>query len=77
MDFLRRLVRQAPRKLRPGGYLLLEASPDQMSPLERELSELGYGEIEVIPDLAGRARVIQARRVSARRILAGCIRVGR
>ena len=67
MDFLRRLTRQALRKLRRRGYLLLEAASTQMSMLERELADQGYGEIEVIPDLAGRARVIRARRIQARR----------
>jgi release factor glutamine methyltransferase len=66
MDFLRRLIRQALRKLRRGGYLLMEAASAQMGLLERELSGLGYGEIEVVPDLAGRARVIRARRVWVR-----------
>ena len=61
-DLLRRLIRQARRKLRPGGILLLEASPPQMNLLERELGERGYGEIAVLPDLAGRERVIRARR---------------
>jgi release factor glutamine methyltransferase len=66
-DLLRRLIRQAPRKLRPGGYLLLEAGSDQMGLLERELAGQGYGEIEVIPDLAGRVRAIRARRSRDRR----------
>ena len=66
-DLLRRLIRQAPRKLRAGGILLLEAAPAQMSLLERELADQGYGEIAVIPDLAGRDRVIRARRAQARR----------
>jgi release factor glutamine methyltransferase len=62
MDLLRRLIRQAPRKLRPGGYLLLEAAPAQMPALGRELADRGYAEIVVVPDLAGRDRVIRARR---------------
>jgi release factor glutamine methyltransferase len=61
-DFLRRLIRRALRKLRRGGYLLLEAAPTQMGMLQRQLADLGYGEIETIPDLAGRARVIRAGR---------------
>ncbi len=61
-DLLRRLIRQVPRKLCAGGYLLLEAAPAQMTLLERELSDRGYREIVVIPDLAGRDRVIRARR---------------
>jgi release factor glutamine methyltransferase len=36
-DLLRRLIRQAPRKLRDRGYLLLEADPAQMPCLRREL----------------------------------------
>jgi release factor glutamine methyltransferase len=66
-ELLRRLIGQASRKLRPGGILLAEAGPAQMSVLERELAERGLGEIAVIPDLAGRDRVIRARRVRARR----------
>jgi len=61
-DLLSRLICQAPRKLRAGGYLLLEAAPAQMPLLERELIDRGYREITVIPDLAGRERVIRARR---------------
>jgi release factor glutamine methyltransferase len=66
-DLLRRLIRQAVRKLRRGGYLLLEAAPVQMPRLQRELAEQGYGQIVVVPDLAGRARVIQARPIRAQR----------
>jgi release factor glutamine methyltransferase len=66
-DLLRRLIRQASRKLRRGGILLAEAGPAQMSVLERELAERGFGEIAVIPDLAGRDRVIRARRIRTRR----------
>lgn len=66
-DLLRRLIRQASRKLRAGGTLLLEAAPAQMNLLEREIAERGFGEIAVIPDLAGRDRVIRARRTRTRR----------
>ena len=61
-DLLRRLILQAPRRLRAGGTLLLEAAPAQMSLLERELVEQGFREIAVVPDLGGRDRVIRARR---------------
>jgi release factor glutamine methyltransferase len=61
-DLLRRLIRQASRKLRAGGALLLEAAPDQMTLLERELIEQGFGELTTIPDLAGLDRVVRARR---------------
>jgi release factor glutamine methyltransferase len=61
-DLLRRLIRQAPRKLRARGTLLLEAAPAQMPRLKQELADHGYGEIAVVQDLAGRDRVIRARR---------------
>jgi release factor glutamine methyltransferase len=66
-DLLRRLIRQASRKLRRGGILLAEAGPAQMAVLELELAERGFGEIAVIPDLAGRDRVIRARHIRTRR----------
>jgi len=62
MELIHRLVRQAPAKLRPGGILLLEADPSQMPALRRALEQRGFGEIAVAEDLAGRARVISARR---------------
>jgi release factor glutamine methyltransferase len=61
-DLLRRLIRQSPRKLSSSGYLLLEAAPVQMPVLQRELADQGFKEITVLADLAGRDRVIKARR---------------
>jgi release factor glutamine methyltransferase len=61
-DLLRRLIRQSPRKLSPCGHLLLEAAPQQMAGLARELADHGFKEISVFADLAGRDRVIRARR---------------
>jgi release factor glutamine methyltransferase len=61
MDLLRRLIRQGKNKLRPGGYLLMEAAPAQMAALRKELAALGYGKIDLISDLAGNSRVIRAK----------------
>jgi release factor glutamine methyltransferase len=61
-DLLRRLIRQSPRKLRPSGQLFLEAAPQQMPVLKRELADQGFKEITVCADLAGRDRIIKARR---------------
>ncbi len=61
-DLLRRLIRQSLRKLRSSGHLLLEAAPQQMPVLQRELADQGFKEITVFTDLAGRYRVIKARR---------------
>ena len=51
--------------LRPGGALVLEVADDAAPPMRRELLEaLGYDEVAVTRDLAGRDRVVegQARR---------------
>jgi release factor glutamine methyltransferase len=60
-DLLRRLIRQARRKLYRGAWLLLEASPAQMPVLRRELAKHGYTGLAVAADLSGRERVIRAR----------------
>jgi release factor glutamine methyltransferase len=60
LDLARRLLRQAPSRLKPGGWLLLEAAPQQMEPLAAEARESGFSEIRVHPDLAGRPRVLAA-----------------
>jgi release factor glutamine methyltransferase len=60
-DLLRRLIRQAPRKLSSSGYLLLEAAAGQMKGLAAELAAQGFEEIVVAPDLAGRGRLIRGR----------------
>lgn len=58
---LERLIRQAPDRLRSPGYLLVEAAPDQMDYMRGLLRNKGFQEIVVVPDLAGRQRVIKAR----------------
>lgn len=59
LDHYRRLVPQARRLLRPGGNLLIEIAPDQGAALKEIL---GGWEAEVFPDLAGRERLVSARR---------------
>lgn len=59
---LARLVKQAPACLAAGGFLLLEADPAQMAFLRQRLLLTGFLDIETIPDLAGRPRVIRGRR---------------
>jgi release factor glutamine methyltransferase len=61
-SLLERLVRQAPARLAPAGWLLLEADPAQMVYLRGHLSACGFRDIEAVPDLAGRPRVIRGRR---------------
>jgi release factor glutamine methyltransferase len=60
-DLLARLIRQAPERLARPGWLLLEAAPPQMERLRALLEAGGFREIAVVPDLAGRPRVIKGR----------------
>jgi release factor glutamine methyltransferase len=46
----------------PGGWLLLECGDGQAAELAAELSGLGYREVATTRDLAGRERVVEARR---------------
>jgi len=55
-----RLAADAPRVLRPGGWLILELGFGSLEHVARRLS--GWGEVHVNPDLAGIPRVIAARR---------------
>jgi len=57
-----RLIRSAPSRLRPGGWLVLEAAPDQFLKLFAIMDQAGFRHIEVDRDLAGRQRVISGRR---------------
>jgi release factor glutamine methyltransferase len=56
------LVRQAPARLGPRGYLLVEADPSQAAFVRQRLELSGFQEVEVAPDLSGRPRVIRGRR---------------
>ena len=59
-----RLAKDALAYLRPGGWLVLETSPEQAAGVVASLGE-GYGRIRVLPDLAGRPRVIEAQAVDS------------
>jgi release factor glutamine methyltransferase len=52
----------APDVLAPGGWLLLECGDGQAGNLAAELQALGYQEVAKTPDLAGRERIVEARR---------------
>jgi len=54
-----RIVQDAPRVLRPGGWLIMELGFGSLHHVEKTLS--GWSEIRVHPDLAGIPRVIAAR----------------
>jgi release factor glutamine methyltransferase len=59
LDLVRRIVEGAPAYLRPGGKLLLEADPRQMTAIALILGKKGYRDIKLYQDLSGQDRVIE------------------
>jgi release factor glutamine methyltransferase len=57
--------------LEPGGALVLELAPDQAGPLRTAAEAAGYDAVAVHRDLAGRDRVLVARRPEAARPASG------
>jgi release factor glutamine methyltransferase len=55
------IARSALSVLRDGGALVLETGDGDAGDVATRLRELGYGEVAVTPDLAGRDRVVEAR----------------
>lgn len=55
------LAEAARDALRPGGWLVLETAAGAGERVERLLSELGFDEVRITPDLAGRDRVAEGR----------------
>lgn len=56
-----RLIKACPKRLTSGGWLFLEADPEQMPPIENALRQGGFAEVERHSDLAGLLRVVGAR----------------
>jgi release factor glutamine methyltransferase len=56
------IARAAFDVLRPGGWLMLECGDGQAAGLADALRSLGYEDVHATPDLAGRDRVVEARR---------------
>ena len=57
MDFYARLVEAAPQYLRAGGFLAVEAGIGQAQKI-RALAKEPWGDVEILPDLAGIERVV-------------------
>ena len=55
------VARAATEALRPGGWLVLESAENQAGRLAGALGELGYDDLRISPDMAGRDRVIEGR----------------
>jgi release factor glutamine methyltransferase len=56
-----KLARAATEALRPGGWLVLEVAAGAGERVERLLSEVGFEDVRITPDLAGRDRVAEGR----------------
>jgi len=65
--FHRRIARRGCDFLRPGGLLALEIGEQQGGEVEAALRELGYEETGILPDLAGRDRIVRGRRPTSTR----------
>lgn len=61
LDAIRHLVAEAPRWLRPGGWLVMEIGSTQGRSVVELLRDAGYHEVEITADLAGRDRVASGR----------------
>lgn len=59
LDFYRRIVEDAPRYLKEGGYLLFEIGCDQGQAVPKLMRESGFTDVTVIKDLAGNDRVVK------------------
>jgi release factor glutamine methyltransferase len=63
LTFHRAIIGGAPRRLRPGGFLLLEIGADQAAGVRRLVEEMGgFERPQILQDLGGRDRVVMARR---------------
>ena len=56
------IAREARRVLAPGAWLVLECGDGQAAEVSAGLTALGYEDVLATPDLAGRDRVVEARR---------------
>ena len=62
LEVIRRFIPEAFRRLKPGGWMVLEIGHDQASQVEEILRSSGFADIEVKTDLSGVARFPFARR---------------
>ena len=61
-DDLRHLIANASDWLAPAGSLILELSPEQAGAMAELATRVGFAEVAVVADLAGRDRALVARR---------------
>ena len=58
--FYRKIIAQAGKYLKPGGWILFEIGHDQAEEVSALLAQAGYDKIDVKKDLAGLDRVVSA-----------------
>ena len=61
LDALRVVVGEAPQWMRDDGVLVVECAPNQVDEAAGLCRDSGFASSDVIPDLAGRQRVVKAR----------------
>lgn len=61
LELYRRLLRQTPLVVRPGGHVLLEMGAEQEAALRGLAAAAGLARIKVIADFAGRPRVLSGK----------------
>lgn len=58
LDIILRLMQQSQRKLKPGGFLLLEIDETQVDAIEQVAENLHYSEIMIFHDLQAKPRLV-------------------
>ena len=61
LDVLMRLLEEAPRWLAIGGWFVVELDEQQTTKVAKLLSVVGYVDVEIVEDLAGRQRIVEGR----------------
>lgn len=61
LEFYEKMINEAPKILNQDGYLVFELGYGQSEEVVKLLQDKGFGDIEVIQDLAGIDRVVSAR----------------
>lgn len=63
LDVIRRIARDAPHYLRPGGWVLIEFTPEQAETIFALFAEekSGYTDVKILSDLGHQPRVLAAR----------------
>jgi release factor glutamine methyltransferase len=61
-EYTRQIAEHALEALQPGGHLVLEVADTRAAEAAELLEALGYGEVVVTEDLAGRDRIVEGKR---------------